>query len=472
MKKYLCLLSLLACGDDGATPDPVIDAAIDAPTSGPVSLTYREYGVGVEGVDVYFQNADGSLVGKVATDANGFASQVMTSGGTVTILQFLPPEPVDPDNPPDPDDPVDVGAYALHTYAAVKAGDELTIEGGSPMAGDDIVINGEIPGMANATGYHVATTCTSDGDGGGSKGGPDYQLVLDGDKCKGSADFLIIAHDGSVPIGSIYKPNVSVSDQARISFGEPYTAVPTTSITFSNMPVAVADSRVRTELYSPRGVLFNSEATPISFTAGAGTAMLRHPRASNTASAAYVSHRIPSAPLAFHMSVLWGPSSEVSTLTYDGATTFLPNYTQAPTYDATTQRIVWQSSGSTVAADFAVAFFYAARQSPEQEWYWKIAAPYDGTAIRLPALPSDIAKFLPLANDYFLPVTLDTGKITGGYDAVRENAFNLLGTRTDDVGLPPGSGSLDLVMLSPFAVPRRAPETLRRPRVLDRANRW
>src|ERR1051325_7359780 len=92
---FAVLLSLAACGDDSvhhladAPPMPP-DVMIDASTSGPVSLTITESGSPREGVVVYFQAADGSLVAKVATNAQGVATATMMAGGYVTVVNPFP----------------------------------------------------------------------------------------------------------------------------------------------------------------------------------------------------------------------------------------------------------------------------------------------------------------------------------------------------------------------------------------------
>src|SRR5580692_6118283 len=100
-----CLLAVLvmACGGDGNT-HRLADGAVDspkmvtpdaAPVSGTVTVIVTLDGVPAPNAQVYFQNADSSLVsgGSALTDANGSASATMVAGGFVTVLEPQDAEP-------------------------------------------------------------------------------------------------------------------------------------------------------------------------------------------------------------------------------------------------------------------------------------------------------------------------------------------------------------------------------------------
>ena len=89
----LLLAALAACGDDGVNtlPDaPPADGEIlgDAPPGGSVTVTAWA-GNAARDADaiVLFQRANGTLVSRVDTDANGMATGDVPAGGMVTIVQ-------------------------------------------------------------------------------------------------------------------------------------------------------------------------------------------------------------------------------------------------------------------------------------------------------------------------------------------------------------------------------------------------
>src|SRR4051812_23527284 len=96
MSRALCavLLVLAGCGDDSAhhlaDAPAAPDAMVDGPTSGVVAITISLEGNPRAGIDVYFQAADGSLVAKVPTGAQGVASATMEAGGFVTVVNPFP----------------------------------------------------------------------------------------------------------------------------------------------------------------------------------------------------------------------------------------------------------------------------------------------------------------------------------------------------------------------------------------------
>src|SRR4029078_34509 len=99
-----------------ASTDAMVDAPIDAaPLT--VKLTVTRNGSPALQVQVYFQNADNSVVKSVKTDNNGEAEAVMVAGGSVTAINpFTPPLPAVLGLP---------RAEELRTFVGVKPGDHL-----------------------------------------------------------------------------------------------------------------------------------------------------------------------------------------------------------------------------------------------------------------------------------------------------------------------------------------------------------
>ena len=133
----LLVLALAACGDD-SNNRKIIDAPhvdidgkdLDSALPNPVTVTVKNQPGPTADVEVYFQNADSTLVATAHTDANGTASQVMAAGGFVSLIN--------------PYVNAGVGAltnYTLITWAGVKPGDHLVIDNSATVAAATVTFN-------------------------------------------------------------------------------------------------------------------------------------------------------------------------------------------------------------------------------------------------------------------------------------------------------------------------------------------
>jgi hypothetical protein len=430
MKRLLCLVPLVACGDDGAIPidAPVDSSSIDAPIDGPptpgtVSLTIRDGGAGVEGVDVYFQQPDGSLAAKVATDASGVATATVQTGGWVTVV-----DPFDGSAPG-----VRGLAHAeIKTFAGVKPGDELLIE---EPAYAFISVDVTLPTITNGDAWEVWTTCGND-----LFVSTASELAL---FCTGATDFTVVALDDTgAPIGFFYEPNVLLSDGATIDLStETYAAVGDASFAYASVPTAFDRVEVFNGIASPRGVSYQLE-TGGDLTGGAATILQARPSPANTTAFVESTFGEVEPTANEHIAISWGPSATTTATTFDGTNKFLPSFTGDPTFDPATRQLAWTSTTTTAQPDFVKARFEGIRNEPLAAWYWDIVAPYNGTSVTFPVLPTGIELFNALATDFTEVRELKTAKLSGGYDAIREQLFvQGLGNRSDGWGPVPQSAS-------------------------------
>lgn len=439
----LLILALVACGDDGARqlPDaPLIDAAADpdAPTSGVVSLTITGQGTPVEGVDVYFQNADSSLVAKVTTDATGVASATMEPGGFVTAVDpYVTQRGI---------------AFAdLRTFAAVKPGDELLLQQGS--ASTPITLTFVLPTDDGLTAeYDVNTTCgsqtfVSQGSGTMPGGVGSYS------GCGTTLDVLVVARDPQgTPTSWLYQAGVAVTDGGTIDLtASTYQAIVETSFVFQNGPAAASFVELSNALISPRGVV-SSLSRSSDLTAGAGTVNVSRAQPAGTTSVTTAMFQDTSGtPVGQHAVLAWSPTAATHTIDLAGA--LLPEYSQAPAVAAATHTIAWTSTGTT-QPDFVISRIEAIRESPLLGWRWQMVAPYTGTSVALPVLPTDLAAYNYVATDLITFDDLITAKVPGGYDAVRARLLALDGPE----GLVTGaSGQIVIQQLNRPQVVRTTP---------------
>lgn len=414
MKRLLCLIPLVACGDDGAIPldAPTDTSSIDAPTDAPpnpdtVKLTIREQGEGVEGVDVFFQNPDGSLAAKVATDANGVASATVMTGGYVTV--------VDPfDAPSLPSVTRGLSFAELQTFAGVKPGDELRLEQAFNFS--DALVDVVLPTITNAEIWEVSTSC-----------GGDFITATTGELelfCTGPVDFVVVAYDAaSAPLGFFYEPNVLVSDGATIDLStETYSAVGNATLAFTNVPAAFNGVEGFAGIFSPNGVSYTA---PIDgpFTAGAASFTEPRPSPANTTAIFTSTFEEATETANEHMAIAWGPAATTTALSYNGTDKFMPSITDEPAFDAATRQLSWTASATTAQPDYVRARIEVVREEPLVAWRWEIVAPYTNASVTFPVLPTDLAVYNATATDDSQALDLEIAKLTGGYDGARETVF-------------------------------------------------
>src|ERR1700733_7288069 len=98
---------MLACGHDTGGKDSV--------TGAPVTVAVTALGLPAPGLQVYFQDADSTLVANVQTGSDGTARAATPAGGFVTVVQ--------------------PGSSAtLYTYAGVEPDDVLLLDTAFPPA--------------------------------------------------------------------------------------------------------------------------------------------------------------------------------------------------------------------------------------------------------------------------------------------------------------------------------------------------
>ncbi|MDX2093981.1 MAG: Ig-like domain-containing protein [Kofleriaceae bacterium] len=443
MKKLLCLLPLMACGDDGATPaDAAIDSQvaddappIDAPpTSGTVTVTIRDNGAAVEGVNVYFQNPDGSLAAKVATNASGVASATMMTGGWVTAVDARAPS-----LPSFGGRPID---HELKTWAGVEPGDQLLIEDGGGSV-SSITATVTLPTNNNLSYAELHTTCGEDVV---IPGQSDSITLWD---CNGAADIIVIGFDDeSLPIGYFYKANVTVADAGTLDFAaETYAALPDATFSFSNFPAEFSGLELENQIVTPHGNIYEvGDSTALA--SGAASVMVERPLPTPSKS---ILTSFLATGSSTHALFSW--QATAATHAFDATGKILPSFSSTPTYDAATRRVSWESTG-TIMPDMAMYEMYVGRDGGG--WTWEILAPYTGTSVTMPDLPTEIAEYLPLATDTVVTDELGAARLPGGYDAIRPIFY----ASSDGPPTSGSSGDISVVFFQDLRVARTPAPTL------------
>jgi len=443
MRKLVLLLMVAACGDDGVrhTPDaaphgdgPVTpDGPVDAAGTPVTITTVRTGGVPVMGVHVYFQNADGTVVLATTTDATGTASAVMAAGGSVTAI--------DPYTPP----PFGGTFDSLFTFVGVKPGDHLQLT--QPPVQTAIQVTVGAPDVTGGVSYTAYSTCNKDGQQLTAPPPPPTRhpavvaapesATMSLFSCGATADFLIVAYDDAGQASNmIYAPNIAVSDGGTVDLtASTYTAGMTRDYTFNNVP-ALRSLSVEDDLVSPMGRIYPALNETPSDTINP-TMTMTEPVFTGAGSLIQTSYS-GAGGLDQQMLVDWGPWA--STFTTDVGARALYDFNAPATFDpATHTASIGEDTTAGNAPDFTAVFLSAFRGS--RSWAWNVIAPH-AASVTLPALPTDVFDFNIVAGDSPSVNGWATGKVPGGYDAVRGILFSTTGPQDLALGSTTGSATL------------------------------
>lgn len=405
------VVALAACGDDAGNRK-IMDAPavghdegqIDSPEASPVTVTVKHQAGPTENIEVYFQNADSTVVATSHTDANGIASQVMDAGGFVTLVNPYLLAGFG-------------GSNQLVTWAGVKPGDHLVLDNSSVQMFATVTF--QLPLAVGAASYNFYASCnntmfpysTPTGTGISSV---DEQVPLYG--CGGTADLLLVASDiDNQPVSYFYVPAQPINDGDTIDYtAKTFTAVVQRAFEFDNNaspnnPVTIGD-----QFITSRGQVFQQQNLPVGGTTVA-TTFFEPGLPTGALDVVTTQQTVANTN---RNTVAWGPTAADYTVDY--AASLLGDFTVDPSLDTGTHAMSW-TLGAGKTADFAIGGVFASRLSATS-WSWQIVGP-SGTQLQLPTLPTDVADFTIVATDSFNVDSVRIGHVPGGYDAFRANAF-------------------------------------------------
>jgi hypothetical protein len=407
-----------ACGDD-ANNRKIMDAPaigrdegpIDGPQNVPVTVTVKNSGGPGANVEVYFQNADSTLVATSHTDATGVATQVMDAGGFVTLVN---PSPIPP-----PGFGGSVNLNTLATWAGVKPGDHLVFDNSFVSTGVNVTVQLPLDTADGAASYSLFSTCTNTGTAsipapsGTGVFTVSQQIFLDG--CGGTADVMVVANDiDNQALSSFYVPAQPINDGDTIDYmAKTYTAVTQRAYEFDNNPSTDNSIFISDRFVTSRGQVFTTNTN-----AAGAAAMSTLGLPALPAGAMDIIQTDQTVANTERDTVAWGPSAADYTVDYGAS--LVGDFTVDPTFDTGTQTLAW-TLGAGKPPAFSVGSISGQRDAATP-WSWQIVGP-SGTQIALPTLPTDVANFTLMATDTISIDGVATGYAPGGYDAYRPLAF-------------------------------------------------
>ncbi|MDB4952997.1 MAG: hypothetical protein JWO36_566 [Myxococcales bacterium] len=387
------LVLVMACGGSGQQPDASADG-VDSR----VHLTVTVAGEPASKLDVYYQNADSSLVAHLVTDVHGEVVSELAAGGFVTVIEPRAPGAAD----------------RLDTFTDVQPSDQLRLDLLPPPPHGTISFEISVPPAATASSYHLWTSC-----GDQAVIGTTNTAILTG--CNGIADLLVTALDmNDMVFASLYTPSVAVTANHPVMLSDTYGPNLTESISYTGVPNSAANIQVAQSLVGPHGPLYlavdavpASSSTSLTLTEPAAAGVLVVTR----------TDLYPITSAASQASIMeWSPRS--ASYAIDLAPVLLGEYTTLPRLEPATHAIVWtESSGAT--PNVVWGQYHTVRGG--QQWLWSIAAARaTAPALRFPTLPTDLFDYNAGPSDQVSVYVLTNASIPGGFAAIRTAPFRLL----------------------------------------------
>ena len=397
MKGALAVVALAACGSppaavDARPADSPVDTFSppvgDAP-AGAVTIRVTRGGAPLEGLGVYFQNADSTLVKAVLTDDQGAAFSALASGGFVTVQERR-----------------GGNLFELSTFTNVQDGEQLELEFDPAGSKDLINLTLQVP-LDTGPGvesYRVNLSCgeelSLDATGRGTIG-------IAG--CGGITDVVVQSIDGvGNPLRGFHAQDVVLSSDAVILSGT-YGPVADLEFQIANVPAGWVQVGVTQTLSATRHAF--SASNVVDRTGTAANIAVRTPPAD--ANPLFTTLQYPTPSEIGRQIVHEWTAGPLATYSLDLATSLLPRFTAAPRYGVENRRLAWLEDPSPVAPNFVRAKISVTRDAiPEaRTWRWSIVGGHDGPSIEFPVLPIGEFDYNAQATDVITIAELTTAKL-------------------------------------------------------------
>ncbi len=383
----LVFVAAPACGSDA-----------DPTSGGPVTVTVSDRGAPTVGARVWFVNPGGLVTGVTTTDAQGQATDDVVPGATVTVLE---PFPSIPDN-------ID----SLVTTTDVRPGDELVYaHPRDPVFQDQVSVQisiGPDPGADVAT-HILYSPCI---------GPSGYQLSIIGGRLATGTSFPATCPSTDVIVASVdangrllrsfVRRDVPISDGITITLDEPYVPTVDVNLAFANAPAGITTVPLVYDLMTSGGPIVRLRGTG-TVTGGTLGVTFQVPQGTFDTR---ISGDLPlvDVELGERSFVAWNATS------FDLAP-FPRPFASTPAWDGT--HLTW--SPAPMPTDVAKLTIEVLRT--DRAWRHVVVARAGDGRVKLPALPVQAFDYNIGSSDltYVKAATVSTS--VGGYDAVREHAF-------------------------------------------------
>ncbi|HEY1810947.1 MAG TPA: hypothetical protein VGG74_01235 [Kofleriaceae bacterium] len=375
---------------------PGDDQGSAAPPAGPVQITVRDGNAPKAGIDVLFQNSDGSVALETTTDATGVASAPLAAGNVTVARTFSGSAARDPE---------------IYTYVGVTAGDHLVLGDLTDDTGAPTTVNVTVPADADGT-VNVVSAC-----GTGQGTAPTVSLSVAG--CPSSVKFFVTdADDDSFVLAAPYSANIDLSNGLLDgALGSTFKA--------ANVTPDISAVQVEVDAMDGSYDLYSSGAQTIDDT---DPTTIDLPDLSNIDELVVATINSSSGTQMVASRAVYAATPH----TIDASANLVP-YISNATYGPSA--ITWTESGAGTA-DFVVSTLAVTGNTKYTRY---IIAPHSGATLSVPTLAGADASFNPSAADT-IDGAVGIGTMAGGYAAARPFAFNT----SDLVDGTPMNGTITL----------------------------
>ena len=363
--------------DDGTTPPP--------PPANTVQITVRDGTAPQPGIDVLFQNTDGSVVTETTTNAMGQASAMMAAG-SVTVARTFPVPTTGTQRDPE-----------IYTYVGVVAGDNLVLGDALDDTGVPSAINVMVPSTAQGT-VKVVSPC-------GSGQGTAPTIAMTVASCPSTVTFFVVDGNQNAFVASApYAANVDLSSDSL-------DGTLATTFSSSNVSTDITSVNVETDVMAGTYELYSSGTKRVDQT----------PQTTNLPNLQDVDELVVSTISTANGTQMISSRQPyaVTPVTVDATANLMP-YVSAPSYKAT--GVTWTETG-TGTPDFIVSTLVVTPKNSVAKYTRYIIAPYTAMTLAIPTLAGNDTTYNPATTDS-ISGTVGVGAMTGGYAAARAFVFS------------------------------------------------
>jgi len=345
------------------------------------------------GVPVVYVDPDGSVAGRVATDAAGSAEADVLPGASVTSVVGVE------------------NGFVMRSVLAVHPGDDITLANRfllGPQTGS-FTVNWAAHPSGDATFYFLVTPCGQRTVFATTDVAPMYVHCE-----RESMDVLVVAWDiDGNPLGYLEDAAVPYSDGGSTTMPTDWQSTSSVSMAYSNIGPEITRISWSRSVPDILGLTTSRNGVPSGASLALAAGTLSKPTATHDS---FIERDAATQTITQHV------AGTVTTFGLDVGAILLP-WLAEPTFDPATATIAVADTSSSSPPDLFTAHVIYLRDGVTR-YEWTVFAP-DAADIVLPAMPPEVGEVNPSAGDTTgaLDIELFESDAVDGYDDVRADPY-------------------------------------------------